>query len=242
MEKVKRKVKVYGTTSTKAVRARLIEILMERVRYHKDKFVTPLLYDEMSGMTTRPSGKVEHSDHTHDDTVFGYLMALYVWYDGKNLVENFGIQKSTLKTDQDEEILEENFEDALEKREKITIDNSLEEDRNDIQETLEWVERSVGIKTGNQLYGEQFVNRLNTRDSFIVQYPELNNRIIEKTGVNVTPNQQHMISGQTTLPDSLFDPDSGIELEDYDDIGNQGSFSTTKSPLAGNLSQYYDML
>jgi hypothetical protein len=181
MDKIKRKVKVYGTTSTKAVRARLIEILMERVRYHKDKFVTSLLWDEMRSMTVRPSGKVEHSDHTHDDTVFGYLMALYVWYDGKNLIENSGIQKTTLKTDQDEELYEDGFEDAIEKREKITIDNSLTEDNNDIQETLEWVEKSVGIKTGSQLMGEQFVQRINMRDSFIIQYPELNDRLIEKT-------------------------------------------------------------
>ena len=242
MDKVKRKVKVYGVTSTKAVRARLIEILMERVRYHKDKFICPLLWDEMRSMTVRPSGKVEHSDHTHDDTVFGYLMALYVWYDGKNLIENFGIQKTTLKTDQDEELYEDGFEDAIEKREKITIDNSLTEDRNDIQETLEWVEKSVGIKTGSQLMGEQFVQRLNMRDSFIIQYPELNDKLIEKTGVNVTPNQQHMTSGQITLPDDLFNPEINLDLDDEIDFGNQGSFSTNKSSLAGNLSQFYDML
>lgn len=242
MDKVKRKVKVYGTNSDKKVRARLIEILMERVKYHKDKFICPLLWDEMRAMEVKKSGKIEHSSHTHDDTVFGYLMALYVWYDGKNLIENFGIQKMTLKTDQDEELFEDTFEDAIEKREKITIDNSLTEDRNDIQETLEWVEKSVGIKTGSQLMGEQFVQRLNMRDSFIIQYPELNDRLIEKTGVNVTPNQQHMTTGQITLPDELFNPEIDLDLDDEIDFGNQGSFSTNKSPLVGNLSQFYDML
>jgi hypothetical protein len=49
-----------------------------------------------------------------------------------------------------------------------------------------------------------------------------------------------MTSGQITLPDKLFDPE--IDLDDELDYGNQGSFSTTRSPLAGNLSQFYDLL
>ena len=101
VEKRPRKVKVYGLDSTKNVRARLIEILMERVSYHKDKFVAGILLDEMKAMQVKKNGKVEHSDRSHDDQVFSYLMALYVWYDGHNLIENFGIRKSTIKTDTD---------------------------------------------------------------------------------------------------------------------------------------------
>ena len=36
--KKQQKVRVYGTDSTKDVRARLIEILYDRVAYHKQKF------------------------------------------------------------------------------------------------------------------------------------------------------------------------------------------------------------
>ena len=60
----------------------------------------------------KKSGKVEHSDKTHDDNVFSYLMALYVWYEGKNLVENFGIRKSTLRTDDNQELEENGFEES----------------------------------------------------------------------------------------------------------------------------------
>jgi hypothetical protein len=68
--KHKRLLKVYGLDSTKAVRARLIEILMERVRYHKDKFIAPILHTEMQSMEVKKTGKVEHSDNSHDDNVF----------------------------------------------------------------------------------------------------------------------------------------------------------------------------
>ena len=43
------------------------------------------------------------------------------------------------------------------------------------------------------------------------------------------------------IPDKLFDPEVDLDFED-EDLGSQGSFSTTRSPLAGNLSQFYDML
>ena len=99
MERVPRKVKVYGVDSTKSVRARLIEILMERAMYHKDKFIAPILWEEMRSMEVKKSGKVEHSDKTHDDNVFSYLMALYVWYEGINLSERYGIKKTSIKTD-----------------------------------------------------------------------------------------------------------------------------------------------
>jgi len=245
MDKVKRKVKVYGTTSTKAVRARLIEILMERVRYHKDKFVSPILWDEMRAMTAKPNGRVEHSDKTHDDTVFGYLMALYVWYDGKNLAENFNIQKTTIKTDEDEEILEDTFEDALEKREKISIDNGISDTKSDIIEALEWVEKDVGIKTSEQMKNEQYIQRLAMRDVYLARDKKLADVFIDETGVNVSPNQQYVPTSQVTLPDNLFDMENDGYYDDEPDdldLGRHGNFSTTKSPLCGNLSDFYNSL
>ena len=115
------KVKVYGLDSNKAIRARLIEILYERVKYHKDKFIIPILHKEMCGMQVKKNGKTEHSDNTHDDNVFSYLMAMYVWYDGKDLVEKFGIRKNTIKTDEDIEIVDGDIDTAIEKKEKLDL-------------------------------------------------------------------------------------------------------------------------
>ena len=114
-------VKRYGLNTNAEIRSRLIEILYERVNYHKDKFICPTLHEEMCGMQVKRSGKVEHSDNTHDDQVFSYLMALYVWYEGKNIMENWNIMKNTIRTDTDEEILEGDI-DRDNKTETVTLD------------------------------------------------------------------------------------------------------------------------
>ena len=50
-------------------------------------------------MEIKRNGKIEHSDSTHDDQVFSMLMALWVWYEGTNLGERYGIRKTSIKTD-----------------------------------------------------------------------------------------------------------------------------------------------
>ena len=95
-----RKTKVFGLHSTKEVRDQLIELLMERVRHHKDKFISPTLYEEMRGLEVTKNGRVDHSELTHDDQIFSYLLGLYIWYYGKNLRENFGIEKFGIKTEE----------------------------------------------------------------------------------------------------------------------------------------------
>lgn len=95
----KKLTKVYGLHSTTNVRNDLIELLRERMNLHKDKFISPTIYQELRGMEVKRNGKVEHSDLTHDDQIFSMLMALYVWYNGKNLRETFGIEKSAIQTE-----------------------------------------------------------------------------------------------------------------------------------------------
>lgn len=104
--KAKKRMKVYGLDSSKRIRELLMEILRERMEYHKDKFVSPIILEELKGLEVKKTGKIDHSVNTHDDQIFSLLMALYVWYYGTNLTENFGIKKSTIKTDEslDEEI------------------------------------------------------------------------------------------------------------------------------------------
>ena len=96
----KTRTKVYGFNSTKEGRNLLIEILRWRMREHKDKFVAKRIYDELLGMEVKKNGFVEHSSKTHDDQIFSYLMAMYVWQEGINLSE-WHIEKGSLKTDSD---------------------------------------------------------------------------------------------------------------------------------------------
>ena len=73
--KQKIRTKVYGSNSTRDVRKLLIDILIERVENHKDKIISPIIYNELLGMEIKRNGKVEHSASTHDDQVFSMLMA-----------------------------------------------------------------------------------------------------------------------------------------------------------------------
>lgn len=96
-----RKTKVYGTDNTHALRNQLMEILSERMKYHKDKFVSPVIMAELESLEVKRSGRIEHSSKGHDDQIFSYLMALYVWYEGKHIRENFGIVKQSIRTDEE---------------------------------------------------------------------------------------------------------------------------------------------
>lgn len=89
----------YGINSNSNIRNRLIEILYNRVSYHKDKFMCPVLIDEVCTMEEKKNGKIEHSVGNHDDQVFSYLMALYVYYHGKDVAEIFGLRKYNVVTD-----------------------------------------------------------------------------------------------------------------------------------------------
>ena len=169
------KTKVYGLDSTRDVRELLIEILRERVELHKDKFISPIIYQEMEGMEVKKNGRIEHSTNTHDDQVFSYLMALYVWYYGKNLAEDYGIQKTTLRTDQDldEAVIgiEENLtdiKDTIEDIDNEIVESQLEvlnktnvimfEDwmRSEMQKDQEAMNKILQTKVGREAYARKY--------------------------------------------------------------------------------------
>lgn len=100
-QKKTQKLKIYGLDSTKNIRDLMMEILRERMTHHKDKFIARIIFDELQTLEVKRNGRIEHASNCHDDQIFSYLLALYVWYEGQNLMENFGLSKNTIKTDQD---------------------------------------------------------------------------------------------------------------------------------------------
>lgn len=247
MNRRPQKVKVYGTNSTKDVRARLIDILRERVMYHKDKFVAPILHAEMSAMEVKNNGKVEHSANSHDDQVFSYLMALYVWYDGKNLAQNFGIVKNTLKTDDAEEMEEAGFEDQLESRETIDV-RKLNNEANEFDEQLDldlqWIENDMNrIKSVDKFEEEQasLTTALRTQ---IMNDPRVKKSLDnENFGVEVTTS--NISNYYTKLPDSLFGfNDEEINVDDWDRYGviDAAHQPQTGPKITGNLADLYNRL
>lgn len=99
--KHKIRTKVFGVINSHETRKDLIDILIDRVEMHKDKIISPIIYNELLGMELKRNGRIEHSAATHDDQVFSMLMALYVWYNGTNLTERYGLRKTTIRTDED---------------------------------------------------------------------------------------------------------------------------------------------
>lgn len=241
VSKKSQRVRVYGLDSTRDVRARLIEILQERVRYHKDKFIAPIILDEMSHMVVKKSGKVEHSDNSHDDQVFSYLMALYVWYDGKNLAENFHIIKNTIKTDADEELLDNEIDDNLEAVESVDNIDGLgySDDKNDILETLEFIEANSKFITTEDLHMSQYYEIIQGRNQILTKNKELREKLASETGVDESmyKDQQHFGQNTVTLPQSLFlDEESSMDFDEY------GNPIENYSVLQGNLSSFWDQI
>ena len=239
LEKRSRKVKVYGTDSTKSVRARLIEILFERVRYHKDKFIAPIIHQEMSGMQTKRNGKVEHSDQTHDDQVFSYLMALYVWYDGKDLAERYHIQKNVLKTDENEELEEAEFGELYDiPRENLDFERFVTDDTEkseEIAELLEFIEKNSQFINTTMYSDNEYFSDIAKKNQLLRSNRKAREALTKQNGIDPLLGEDAIINGYTTLPQSIFDmSDSDTQ---YDEFGNP-----ILGRLQGNLAHMWDQV
>ena len=223
VNKRKAKVRVYGLDSTKAVRADLIDLLYERVRYHKDKFISPIIHHEMETMEVKKrTGKVEHADGAHDDQVFSYLMAMYVLYNGTNLMENWGIQRNTIKTDEDKEFEESLIESDMNSMEKLDAEvfevdvneDPTEEDR----KTKEFFEKNAKIKSHDQFVKEQEANERKLFADLLETDP--NARKAYDTQYNLVSSASNIGVGLTTLPDSAFLDEENPEAQEIALHGN----------------------
>lgn len=162
-----KKVKVYGSDNTKETRKRLMEILAERMRYHKDKFNSEIIYNELTQLEVKKNGRIEHCDNGHDDQIFSYLWALYVWYDGKNLMENWHLMKTELKTDEELE-----FDDTVYQENQlqdigmeIVESSSVKDDDNiDVKGQIKAISKGIKLHSDfvkeQELQSEQALNRL----------------------------------------------------------------------------------
>lgn len=189
------KTKVFGLDETKQTRDVLMEILRDRMDHHKAKFISPILFNELTTLEVKKNGRIEHASNAHDDQVFSYLMALYVWYEGKNLMENFGLDKGTLYTDNNDETylgLEETYKDIVEELE-------VEED-SDLNLELEY------LKNASSISFKEWQEREMAQDQAALQQMLRNKRAREawakKNHMDLDSiNQDHT---WTTLPNEIF--------------------------------------
>lgn len=202
--KHKVRTKVYGLTSTKAVRQLLIDLLIDRVENHKDKFISPIIYNELLGMEIKRNGKVEHSASTHDDQIFSLLLALYMWYEGVNMAERFGLKKVSIKTDDEVDEQLDYYND--ETMEIVDSFNKEDEFQEDIEKDL-----NAAIKAGG-VQMEEFINKRREEERAIME-GVLNTPIGAKAfkqqyGIPQEMPIEHYIdsssSNGNTIPDSVF--------------------------------------
>ena len=154
--KKKQWTRVYGLDNTKNVREELMDLLMDRVENHYDKFISPIISEELKNLEVKKTGKIDHSTNSHDDGTFSYLLALYPLYYGKNIKENWNINIPTLTTAQDDaEEIFQNFEAT----EGFNISDSLEVETNDlVKEQLEQLDNK------SKLYKEFIQEQQNEND------------------------------------------------------------------------------
>lgn len=212
----KQKTKVFGLDSSKNKRDLLIEILRERMELHKDKFVSSEIYKELKGLQVKRNGRVEHSETSHDDQIFSYLMALYVWYEGKNLKELFNIDKLAIQSDNDiDELvdngpLEERFSNIVEEIEYIGANEKQEE----LNKELQLMEKAKGIML------DEWKKKELAQENQLLR-SMLQNKIIKEAYArqnNMTPDDVDSCFdlNNSMLPDHLFNHTT--ETEEEEDI------------------------
>lgn len=223
---------IYGLDSTREVRARLIELLYERVNYHKDKFVAPIIHSEMKAMEVKKNGKVEHSINSHDDQVFSYLMGIYVWYEGQNLMERFGIVKNTIKTDED---VEDVITDFNELDQKITIDLTDKEELSEaadgkLKDAIELIEASSKQRTYVQFEKEQYQQDQNCLQK-LLQYKPARDAYVKKYNLD---SDDPSIGGLVNSVDNV-----GIPNQFFININSDTDDVEVYSKYTGNLGKEF---
>lgn len=190
--KRKKTVKSFGFNNNHKSRELLMEILRDRMENHKDKFIADIIYHELSTLEVKKNGRIEHANNAHDDQVFSLLMALYVWYEGKNLMENFGLQIRQIYTDKytSDIELEEDFTD-LTSEDVTTITE-------DVQEQLKFLKSADNMSYHDWVLKEERKDMeamkriLNTkvgRDAYVKQFDEDPDDVIQKSALFTIPNE-----------------------------------------------------
>lgn len=212
------KTKVYGSDSTKAEREQLMEILRDRVEYHKDKIISPTIYEELCGLEVKKSGKIEHSSNTHDDQIFSWLWALYIYYCGGDLMNNWGITKRVLRTDAD---LEEAVVDIHEDQHDVVQELDIVDDE-EIDTQLETIKNAPG----KMLY-EQWMQEETRKDE------ESMNRLLQDKAVQRSlADRYHIVVPQANQTVQTIPTDVFLNFNKDED-----EFADTVN--VGNLSKYW---
>lgn len=194
-----KKVKVYGFDETKQSRELLMGILRDRMTNHKAKFISPIIYNELCTLEVKKNGRIEHSSNAHDDQIFSYLMALYIWYEGKDLMERYGLDKHTISTD-DDKTEESIFSDA--QNTDISGDMNIEEDEVSINTEINQFLKDPNNNTRS--YQQWLTDQFNADQKAMDEL--MKDPVARKAWAKQNHSEEDgdLVSGMTTIPDTIF--------------------------------------
>lgn len=201
---------------------------------HKDKFIAPILHQQLESMEVKKNGKVEHSQNSHDDQVFSYLMALRVWYDGIDIAERYGIHKNTIKTDEDVDIETLSVESEMYGgMSPVDIDSMVSSMENtettEVDEQLEYIKQAERAKLYQDFYRQKHQNDYEVLQQLINTNSEARRVFAEKNHLDLSDVNSYDQGGYMDLPDELF---GNTELfDDEDDL--------PKDNIVGNLASQW---
>ena len=87
--KIRQKIrtKVYGIDTTAKTRPMMIDMIRPILEDEPEILHCSEMVEEIASLERKKNGKIEHSEATHDDITFSYLLCRYVWAYGPNLTK-----------------------------------------------------------------------------------------------------------------------------------------------------------
>lgn len=144
-------------------------------------------------------------------------MALYVWYDGKNVMENFNIQKNVIKTDEDEEIVEGELEQDT-SMERVPMEEiNMDYDSSELDDQLDYIKEASKYKLGYMFNNELYMREQQARDLLLATNKVARQAYNEK--YNVSESETGVVK-TVMLPDTIFMDDEQMLLSGKVDNGN----------------------
>ena len=225
--KKKVKTKVYGSDSTHEEREKLMDILRNRVDYHKDKIISKTIYDELCGLEYKKNGRIEHSSNTHDDQIFSWLWALYIIYEGGDLMKNWGIQRHEIKTDAE---LDEAVYDFDSNSTTIDLDKTTDlETQEIIEQQLQQLDQAPGKVMYRQWVEKEVANDKAALEK-LLRDPKAREAYAKQMHLAMSEVEP---SGITSLPNEVFMSVDPTEQQQGPDQGNLSGLYSRLARILG---------
>ena len=186
-------------------------------------------------MVVKPNGKTEHNDDAHDDLVFSYLWALYVFYYGEDLVNRFHLLKTEIQTDDNYNETSYELEEDLE--DEIKLDSMQFGGAYDTEFAQSVNEQLGYLSSGNTLSMEDLNQQILDSDKEFI-----NRLLMTDFGREVYAKHNHLDKGELDKVSNSFETNIVGDLNKilYNEESNKVTSNGTN--VVGNLADMFAMI